>query len=71
MTQVFDISKVDMRTPRERERDQRNERICRKYLDLRTAYPDVKVSRICTMISESERLMCATIRKILKEKQMI
>lgn len=67
----LDLLEIDMRTPKERERDKRNERICRKYIDLRTAYPDVKVSRICAMIGESERLMHTTIRKILKEKQMI
>lgn len=67
----LDLLKIDMRTPKERERDRRNERICRKYIDLRTAYPDVKVSRICTMIAESESLQDASIRKILKEKQVI
>lgn len=70
MTEL-DFTKFDMRTPKERERDKRNERICRKYIDLRTAYPDVKVSRICTMIAESEALQDASIRKILKEKQVI
>lgn len=66
-----DFTKIDMRTPKERERDKRNERICRKYIDLRRAYPDVKVSRICAMIAESEALQDASIRKILKEKQVI
>lgn len=67
----LDLLKIDMRTPKERERDRRNERICRKYIDLRTAYPDVKVSRICAMIGESESLQDASIRKILKEKHLI
>lgn len=71
MTQTFDVSKFDIRTPREKERDQRNERICNKYIGLRTAYPDVKLNRICTMIGESERLACSSIRKILKEKHLI
>lgn len=70
MTEL-DFTKIDMRTPKERERDKRNERICRKYIDLRTAYPDVKASRICAMIAENEPLEAVTIRKILKEKQMI
>lgn len=67
----LDLLKIDMRTPKERERDKRNERICRKYIDLRTAYPDVKVSRICTMIAENEPLEAVTIRKILKDKQVV
>lgn len=70
MTEL-DITKIDMRTPKERERDKRNDRICRKYIDLRTAYPDVKVSRICTMIAESETLAAVSIRQILKDKHLI
>lgn len=67
----LDLLKIDIRTPKERERDKRNERICRKYIDIRAAYPDVKVSRICTMIAENETLEAGTIRKILKEKHLI
>ena len=67
----LDFANIDMRTPKERERDKRNERICRKYIDLRTAYPDVKVSRICALIAETENLMSQTIRKTLKEKHLI
>lgn len=70
MTEL-DYTKIDMRTPKERERDKRNERICRKYIDLRTAYPDVKVGRICTMIAENEKLEAVSIRKILKDKHLI
>lgn len=70
MTEL-DFTKIDMRTPKERERDKRNERICRKYIDLRTAYPDVKVSRICAMIAENETLEATSIRKVLKDKQVI
>ena len=70
MTEL-DFAKIDMRTPKERERDKRNERICRKYIDLRRAYPDVKASRICAMIAENEPLEAVTIRKILKDKQVI
>lgn len=65
------IEKIDVRTPKERERDNRNDRICRKYIDLRTAYPNVKASRLCAMIGESEKLLPGTIRKILKEKHLI
>lgn len=67
----LDFTKIDMRTPKERERDKRNERICRKYIDLRTAYPDVKASRICAMIAENEPLEAASIRQILKDKHLI
>lgn len=70
MTEL-ELANIDMRTPKERERDKRNERICRKYIDLRTAYPDVKVSRICAMIAENETLEAVSIRKILKDKQVI
>lgn len=70
MTEL-DYTKIDMRTPKERERDKRNERICRKYIDLRAAYPDVKVGRICTMIAENETLEAVSIRKILKDKHLI
>lgn len=67
----LDLLKMDMRTPKERERDKRNERICRKYIDLRAAYPNVKAGRICAIIAENETLEAVTIRKILKEKQVI
>lgn len=70
MTEL-DFTKIDMRTPKERERDKRNERICRKYIDLRAAYPDVKVSRICVMIAENETLEATSIRKVLKDKHLI
>lgn len=70
MTEL-DFTKIDMRTPKERERDKRNERICRKYIDLRTAYPNVKVSRICVMIAENETLEAVSIRKVLKDKHLI
>lgn len=70
MTEL-DFTNIDMRTPKERERDKRNERICRKYIDLRTAYPDVKVSRICAMIAVNEPLEAVSIRKVLKDKHLI
>mgnify|MGYP003431426039 CR=1 FL=1 len=70
MTEL-DFTNIDMRTPKERERDKRNERICRKYIDLRTAYPDAKVGRICAMIAVNEPLEAASIRKVLKDKHLI
>ena len=66
-----DIANIDFRTPKERERDQRNERICSKYLGLRAAYPQMKTQRIATLISEAENLATSTILKILRTKHLI
>lgn len=66
-----DIANIDFRTPKERERDQRNERICSKYLGLRAAYPQMKTQRIATLISEAENLAPVTILKILRTKHLI
>ena len=62
---------IDFRTPKERERDQRNERICSKYLGLRAAYPEMKTQRIANLISEAENLAPVTILKILRVKHLI
>lgn len=66
-----DITSIDFRTPKERERDQRNERICSKYLSLRAAYPQMKTQRIATLISEAEKLSPTTILHILRAKHLI
>lgn len=65
------IANIDFRTPKERERDQRNERICSKYLGLRAAYPQMKTQRIATLIGEAENLAPVTILKILRTKHLI
>lgn len=66
-----DIANIDFRTPKERERDQRNERICSKYLGLRAAYPRLKTQRIAILIGEAENLAATTILKILRTKHLI
>lgn len=66
-----DIANIDFRTPKERERDQRNERICSKYLGLRAAYPKMTTQRIATLIGEAEHLAPITILKILRTKHLI
>lgn len=65
------IANFDFRTPKERERDQRNERICDKYLGLRAAYPQMKTQRIATLIGEAEHLAPVTILNILRTKHLI
>lgn len=66
-----DIANIDFRTPKERERNQRNKRICSKYLGLRAAYPQLKTQRIATLIGEAEHLSPTTILKILRTKHLI
>ena len=65
------IPNYDFRTPKERERDQRNERICNKYLGLKAAYPQMKPARIAIFIGDAEHLAPVTILKILKTKHLI
>ena len=62
---------IDFRTPKERERDQRNKRICDKYVGLRASYPNMSISRIAALIGEAEHLAPITIRKILRTKHLI
>ena len=65
------ITNYDFRTPKERERDQRNERICNKYIGLKAAYPQMKPARIATLIGDAEHLAPNTILNILRVKHLI
>lgn len=61
----------DFRTPKERERDQRNKRICDKYVGLRASYPDMSINRIAVLIGEAEGLSGASIRLVLSKYKVI
>ena len=66
-----DTTNFDFRTRRERERDQRNKRICDKYVGLRAAYPDMSINRIATFISEAEGVSAACVKLVLSKYQVI
>ena len=62
---------IDFRTPKERERDQRNKRICDKYVGLRASYPDMSINRIAALIGEAEGVSGACINSVLSKYQVI
>lgn len=61
------MSDIELRTPVEIERDERNKRICSMYVEIRTSEPDVTLNRAATAIANKEGVTPQTVKRILTE----
>lgn len=59
---------IDIRTPKERERDERNHKIKNDFRKLRGENPGASDFRLFTVISKTYKLSPLTVRKIILEK---
>ena len=56
---------IDVRTPIEKARDERNKRICNKFLQLSNEMPDCRPHRIFGLIAESVGMTIPGVKKII------
>lgn len=63
--------KIDLRTPAEKERDERNARMAEQYKELRKQNPDASVQRICKAVAEQNGLSLPSVKNIMKTMGVI
>lgn len=56
---------MDIRTPKERERDERNSKIRGDYARLHNEYPTASAYRLFTIIGKQYRLSWQSVRKVV------
>ena len=57
---------VDLRTPKERERDNRNESVCQLYLQLRNEQPQAAPYRIFSAIADRHNMSQMGVMRIVE-----
>lgn len=62
---------MDLRTPTERKRAERDARVIKKYLEMTTANPKVAVWRIMEAIAEEEEMTRQGVMGILRRHKVI
>jgi hypothetical protein len=64
---LYKMTQIDLRTPTEIERDQRNDRICSMYSDLKKQDPEVSLHRCAVAIGEKEGVTPQTVKRVLTD----
>lgn len=68
---MSNTTRIDFRTPKQRERDIRDKRICDKYVELKAAYPNESISRIAVVIAGAESVSSACVKAVLSKYNVI
>lgn len=59
------MTQIDLRTPREKERDQRHAAICNEFLTLTNQMPDAPTHRIFGLIADRHGMTIPGVRNIV------
>lgn len=68
---MSNTTNIDFRTPKQRERDIRDKRICNQFVTIKAAHPDKSVNSIARVIATAEGVTPACIQKVLSKYQII